>query len=98
MSELDELRREAYENSCIYKEKMKAFHDKHISKKIFKPNQLVWLFNSRLWLFPKKLRSRWDGPYIVNQVFPHGAIKIHDPRSGYFFKVNGQILKHILKG
>ena len=77
---------------------MKAFHDKHISRKTFEPNQLVWLFNSRLRLFPGKLRSRWDGPYIVNQVFPHGAVKIHDPRSGHFFKVNGQRLKPYIEG
>ena len=98
LSELDELRREAYENSRIYKEKMKAFHDQFISRKIFEPNQQVWLFNSRLRLFPGKLRSRWDGPYIVNQVFPHGAVKIYDPRSGNFFKVNGQRLKPYIEG
>ena len=56
LSELDELRREAYKNSWIYKEKMKAFHDKHISRKTFEPNQKVWLFNSRLLLFLKKLK------------------------------------------
>ena len=69
LSEFDELRQEAYENSKIYKEKMKAFHDKHISRKTFEPNQQVWLFNSRLRLFPEKLKSRWDGPYIVDHVF-----------------------------
>ena len=77
---------------------MKAFHDKHISRKTFEPNQQVWLFNSRLKLFPEKLRSRWDGPYIVNQVFPHGAIKLFDPKSGNFFKVNGQRLKPYIEG
>ena len=72
---------------------MKAFHDKHILRKIFEPNQQVWLFNSRLKLFPEKLRSRWDGPYIVNQVFPHGAIKLYDPKSEIFLKINDQRLK-----
>ena len=38
LSELNELRQEAYENSRVYKEKMKVFHDKHISRKIFEPN------------------------------------------------------------
>lgn len=41
LSELEELRQEAYENSKIYKEKMKAFHDKYISRKTFKSNQQV---------------------------------------------------------
>ena len=77
---------------------MKTFHDKHITRKTFKPNQQVWLFNSRLRLFPGKLRSRWDGPYVVNQVLPHGAIKILDPKLGHFLKVNGQRLKPYIEG
>ena len=79
-NELEELRNEAYESSLIYKAWTKAYHDKYISQKIFEPNQKVWLYNKRLRLFPEKLRSRWDGPYIVTQVFPHGAIEIKDPK------------------
>ena len=41
LSELDELRLEAYENVQIYKEKTKVFHDKHILRKIFEPDQKV---------------------------------------------------------
>ena len=35
LSELDEFRNEAYENARIYKEKTKAWHDKHIVRKEF---------------------------------------------------------------
>ena len=35
LSELDEFRNEAYENAQIYKEKTKAWHDKHIVRKEF---------------------------------------------------------------
>ena len=77
---------------------MKAFHDKYISRKTFEPNQKVWLFNSRLKLFPEKLRSRWDGPFKVVQVFTHGAVKIHDPKIGNTFRVNGQRLKPYIEG
>ena len=45
-------------------------------------------------LFSEKLRSRWDGPYVVTQVFSHGAIEIKDPKQKNTFKVNGQQLKH----
>ena len=58
LSELDEFRYEAYENARIYKEKMKAWHDKHIVRKEFEPGQKVWLFNSRLKLFSGKLKSK----------------------------------------
>ena len=46
LSELEEFHNEAYENGKIYKEKMKAWHDKHIVRKEFEPGQRVLLFNS----------------------------------------------------
>ncbi|XP_043693097.1 uncharacterized protein LOC122643548 [Telopea speciosissima] len=91
--ELDELCNEAYESTQIYKVRTKAFHDKHIVRKSFAPNQKVWLFNSKLRLFPSKLCSRWDGPFVVTQVSPHGAITIQDPQTGHTFTVNGQCRK-----
>ena len=65
LSELEEFSNEAYENANIYKEKMKAWHDKHIIRKEFESGQRVLLFNSRLKLFPGKLKSRWSGPFTV---------------------------------
>ncbi|CAN6716328.1 unnamed protein product [Malus baccata var. baccata] len=35
LNELEEIKNEAYENACIYKEKTKAFHDKMIRSKMF---------------------------------------------------------------
>ena len=58
LSELEELKNEAYENALIYKEKTKAWHDKHITRKDFEAGQQVLLFNSSLKLFPGKLKSR----------------------------------------
>jgi len=94
--QLNELRNEAYENGKIYKAKTKAFHDKMISRNFFKPNQKVWLFNSKLKLFPSKLRSRWDGPFVVQQVFPSGTVQIMDPQDGRVLMVNGQCLKPVV--
>ena len=39
LSELEEFRNDAYENAKIYKEKTKAWHDKHIARKEFEPGQ-----------------------------------------------------------
>ena len=66
--ELEEIKNEAYENSEIYKAKMKTFHDKNIKRPSFSKGQKVWLYNSRLKLFPRKFKSRWDGPFIVEDV------------------------------
>ena len=58
LSELDEFHNEAYKNARIYKEKTRAWHDKRIARKEFEAGQRVLLFNSRLKLFPGKLKSR----------------------------------------
>ncbi|XP_043717480.1 uncharacterized protein LOC122665396 [Telopea speciosissima] len=186
LSELEELRNDAYESSRIYKDRTKAFHDKHIVRKSFEPNQraakkeisldsrdsvfgreaiIVFLalgntssaedraiylaladeehmkgeaskttkfekglkpeIGSILSVLdiqdyaqmvdkakttedrlkekairspgsgkrPSKLHSRWDDPYIVKIVFPHGAIDVVNPSTSATVKVNGQRLK-----
>ena len=92
INELDELRNYAYSNSEIYKERMKNLHDKYIKSNEFRVGDQVLLFNSRLRLFPGKLKSRWSGPFSVTHVFPHGAVEIK-ARNGIPFKVNGQWLR-----
>ena len=98
LNEMDEFRLQAYENSKLYKEKTKKWHDKKILDRRFEPGQRVLLFNSRLKLFPGKLRSRWSGPFCVTQVYPYGAVEVEDEGSKRIFKVNGQRLKHYYGG
>ena len=97
LSELDEFHNEAYENARIYKEKMKAWYDKHIMRKEFEAGQKVLLFNSRLKLFPGKLKAWWSGPFALTRVFPHGGAEIMHPEKGTF-KVNTQWLKPYFGG
>ncbi|KAI4344991.1 hypothetical protein L6164_012161 [Bauhinia variegata] len=94
LNALDEFRREAYENSRIYKERTKTWHDKKISQKNFYLGQQVLLFNSRLKLHPGKLKSRWSGPYTVTNVTPFRAIELKC--NTHNFKVNGHRLKPYL--
>ncbi|XP_075494038.1 uncharacterized protein LOC142531695 [Primulina tabacum] len=89
LSEMDEFRNDAYENAKIYKEQTMKWHDKLIVRRELKPGQQVLLFNSRLKLFPGKLKSRWSGPFLVETVYPHGAIELKCS-DGRTFKVNGQ--------
>ncbi|KAM0989330.1 hypothetical protein ACFX2A_013405 [Malus domestica] len=97
LNELEDIRHEAYENARIYKEKTKAFHDKIIRGKSFSIGQKVLLFNSRIRLFPGKLRSKWIGPFVVTNVFPHGAVQIQSLKTQQEFKVNGHRLKPYYK-
>jgi len=67
INELEEIRNDAYENSKIHKAR--------ILRKTFDVGQKVLLYNSRLHLFPGKLRSRWSGPFIVKHVYPFIMIR-----------------------
>ena len=66
---------------------------KKILRKTFNVGQKVLLYNSRLHLFPGKLRSRWSGLFIVKYVYPYGACDIENPKNGNVFKVNGHRLQ-----
>ncbi|OIS96243.1 hypothetical protein A4A49_58554, partial [Nicotiana attenuata] len=72
---------------------MKRLHDKNFFERNFKPGDMVLLYNSRLRLFPGKLRSRWSGPFRVVEVLPSGAIEIASEKDSNTFGVNGQRLK-----
>ncbi|XP_074591058.1 uncharacterized protein LOC141846935 [Curcuma longa] len=93
LQELEEIRLEAYENSRIYKEKTKNFHDKHIVGKEFHIGDKVLLYRSRLKLIKGTLRSRWEGPFVVTNVFSYGVVEIREESTGHIFKVNGHRLK-----
>ncbi|XP_070013595.1 uncharacterized protein [Nicotiana sylvestris] len=76
LHELDEIRHLTFESTRLYKERMKRLHDQNIVERHFKPGDMVLLYNSRLRLFPGKLKSRWFGQFRVVEVFPSGAVEI----------------------
>jgi hypothetical protein len=66
------------------------WHDKRIKKKSFIPGDKVLLFNSSVKLFGHgKLRSKWEGPFMVINTSSHGAVTLQNDE-GTLFKVNGQ--------
>ena len=90
--ELEEHRHFSYENAKLFKEKTKQWHDRRLRPNNLQEGDLVLLFNSRLKLFPGKLKSRWSGPFQIFKVYPYGAVDLVDSK-GSVFKVNGQRLK-----
>ncbi|XP_075088345.1 uncharacterized protein LOC142170351 [Nicotiana tabacum] len=76
LNEMEEFCFHAYESAAVYKERMKFIHDKKILKREFNSGDLVLLFNSRLKLFPSKLKSKWSGPFNVVNVSPFGAMEL----------------------
>ena len=97
LNELEELRNKGYDNARIYKDKTKKWHDQKILRREFKAREQVLLYNSRLKLFPRKLKLRWSGPYTVVTSTPLGAVTLQ-AESRHEFKVNGQRLKQYLGG
>nr|GEY51617.1 reverse transcriptase domain-containing protein [Tanacetum cinerariifolium] len=93
LNELSELRDQPYENYVIYKERTKKLHDSKIKNRIFNVGDQVLLFNSRLKIFSRKLKTRWSGPFTITRVFPYGTIELSQP-NGLNFKVNGHRVKH----
>ena len=58
INELEELRNDAYFNSKTAKDGLKKWHDQLIARKNFKQGDHVLLYDSKLHLFPSKLKSR----------------------------------------
>ncbi|XP_070039892.1 uncharacterized protein [Nicotiana tomentosiformis] len=95
LNELDEFWYHAYTSSSLYKEKMKYLHDKYIWNKKFKVGDLVLLFNSRLRMFPGKLKSKWSSPFEIMGVRPFGALDLKN-KNNEVFRVNCHRVKHYL--
>ena len=45
--------------------------DKRIQKREFNVGDYVLLYNSRLRFFAGKLLSKWEGPYVIEEVYCH---------------------------
>nr|GEV87607.1 reverse transcriptase domain-containing protein [Tanacetum cinerariifolium] len=95
--QLNELLDQAYDNSLIYKKKMKKIYDSKIKNRIFNVGDRVFLFNSHLKIFSGKLKTHWSGPFTITKVFPYGTVELSQP-DGPNFKVNVHRVKHYFKG
>ena len=60
----------------VYRIKLKDGMTKKIQKQEFKVGDKVLLYNSRSRFFAGKPLSKWKGPYIIEEVYGYGAIKI----------------------
>jgi hypothetical protein len=56
------------------------------------------LYRSRLRFFAGKLLSKWEGPFIIEEVYRSGAIKIASLKDNSTQVVNGQRLKNYISG
>ena len=87
LNEMEELRNDAYINSKVAKQRMKRWHNQLISNKEFHKGQRVLLYDSRLHIFPGKLKSRWIDSFIIHQVHLNGVVELLNSNSTNIFKV-----------
>jgi hypothetical protein len=69
-----------------------------ILKTEFHVGEKVLLYRSRLRFFTGKLLSKWEEPFIIEEVYCSGAIKIALLKDNTMQVVNGKILKHYISG
>jgi hypothetical protein len=60
----------------IQKEREKAYHDRHIKKKVFKKGDLVLVYDSKFMKNLGKFRMHWLGPYEFTYVTKGGAMQL----------------------
>ena len=65
----DEWRTQAYENAKLFKENIKRWHEKRIQKREFRVGEYVLLYNSCFRFFAGKLLSKWEGHYVIEEVY-----------------------------
>ena len=82
----------------LFKEKVKRWHDKRIQKWESNVGDHVLLYNSHLKIFARKLLSKWEGPYIIEEVYRSGAIKINNAKGTNPKVLNGQRIKYYISG
>jgi hypothetical protein len=56
------------------------------------------LYRSHLRFFAGKLLSKWEEPFVIEDVYRSGAIKIASLKDNTTQVVNGQRLKHYISG
>ncbi|RDY10782.1 hypothetical protein CR513_04640, partial [Mucuna pruriens] len=81
LQELDKLRLKAYENSRIYKQKVKRFHDQQVLRKEFQVGH--------------KVSSVLDGMdlLLLLMFFPHSVVELKDEHTNNTFQFNGHQIK-----
>ena len=56
------------------------------------------MYNSCYRFFAGKLLSKWEGPYVIEEVYQSGAVKINNAEGTNPKVVNGQRIKHYISG
>ena len=79
-------------HAIFHKEKMKKENEQKSAKQEFRVGDLVLVDSSGVPCLPHKLKYKWTSPYLITQVFPHGAVELK-AKEGVRFKMNRDRIK-----
>ena len=79
-------------SSISHKQKKKKENEQKSAKQEFRVGDLVLVDSSGSPCLSVKLKSKWTGPYLITQVFPHGAVQLK-AKEGVRFKMNRDQIK-----
>ena len=79
-------------SAISHKEKMKKGTEQKFAKQEFVVGDFVLVDSSGVPCLPGRLKSKWTGPYLITQVFPHGAVELK-AKEGVRFKRNRDRIK-----
>ena len=95
LNRLDEHRQMAEWETQVDKARQKAGHDRNLCQKKYQEGDLVLLYHSRVKGKPKKFTNMWNGPFMIQQLFDNGSVKLRTLQSEVIKGlVNGARLKH----
>jgi hypothetical protein len=96
LSSLDEWRNEAYEMPDFSNRKSSNGMIREFLKESFMLVRKFYCIGLVSDFFAGKLLSKWEGPYVIVEVYRSGAIKIASLKDDTTRVVNGQRLKHYI--
>lgn len=65
----------------MYKENIKSTMIKCLIKRKLRPREMVLLFNSRLKMFPGKIKSKWSRPFNIKEIKLYRDVNLEGPVS-----------------
>jgi hypothetical protein len=97
LDSVEEERLHALQNLELYRKNMVRAYDKLVKPRVFRKGELVLVLRRPIVLLGKskgKLEPKWEGPYIIEQVYDGGAYQLIDQEGQHPMPpINGKFLK-----
>ena len=94
---MEEDRLNALQNFELYRQNMVRAYEKLVKPRVFRKGGLVLVLRRPIVVKGKvkgKLEPKWEGPFVIEQVYDGGAYQLIDQEGGRtMLPINGRYLK-----